>query len=83
MSIRYGGGHANRYVQPTIQGLGNRERNVLPADVWITGNNFNRTALYRQPIAIANPTWRIANVTERDVQDVKKLQARMRRARAR
>lgn len=78
MSVRYMGGRCNRYQQPMVQGLGNKERNVLPADVWITGNRYNTTALYRPPIAVANPTWRISNVTAKDIKSIKALQERKR-----
>lgn len=77
-SLRYMGGHARRYTLPPVQGIGNLERNVLPADIWIVGNRYNATAVYRPPIAIANPTWRINNVTNKDIGAIKKLQERKR-----
>lgn len=81
LSIRYmnvRGGLNLRYNNPTTQGLGNRQRNVLPADVWIVGNRYNKTAVYRPPVAVANPTWRIANVTNKDITRIEKLQAQKR-----
>src|SRR6266542_649953 len=81
LSIRYmsltGGKHI-RYSSPTVQGLGNRQRNVLPADVWIVGNRYNKTRMYRPPVAVANPTWRIANVTNKDITHIEKLQMQKR-----
>lgn len=74
MSIRYMGEDTKRYRIPSVQGLGNRERNVLPADVWVLGSQYNTTKLYRQPVAIANPTWRINNLTSKDIKRVEQLQ---------
>jgi len=79
MSIRYMVAKvAFRYQNPDTEGLGNRQRNVLPADVWIVGNQYNKTAVYSNPVAIANPTWRINNLTNKDIEGVQRLQDKKR-----
>lgn len=79
MSVRYTGSSRFRYHIPVTQGLGNGQRNVLPADVWFVGNRYNKTARYTPPTAVANPTWRINNVTKGDIRNIEKLQAEKRR----
>lgn len=79
MSVRYVGTERIREAISPAIAPGNSERNVLPADVWIVGNRYNKTALYRPPTAVANPTWRINNVTRGDIRNIEKLQAEKRR----
>jgi hypothetical protein len=79
MSVRYVGTERIREAISPAIAPGNAQRNVLPADVWITGNRYNKTALYRPPTAVASPTWRITNVTIGDIRNIEKLQAEKRR----
>lgn len=73
-SIRYMGEGIRRYRYQPIIGIGNRQRDVMGVDVRYGVSSYNTVGMYRPPTAIANPTWRIANVTNGDIKRIEKLQ---------